>query len=101
MGSCVTDFSKPQKPQRAPYGFWNRPGDLTEGEGRALRATGNAERAARIGGKLTVITSAFGTEIRLIVPGVLIFQTSDPVRQGLLAKMRTLFRLKGQDSNLD
>jgi hypothetical protein len=48
-----------------------------------------------------VITSAFGTEIRLIVPGVLIFQTSDPVRQGLLAKMRTLFRLKGQDSNLD
>jgi signal transduction histidine kinase/ligand-binding sensor domain-containing protein len=62
---------------------------------------GMRERAARIGGKLTVITSAFGTEIKLIVPGGIIFRTSSPNRHALYAKMRTLFRLKGQDSNLD
>ena len=62
---------------------------------------GMRERVARIGGKLTAVTSAFGTEVKLIVPGGSIFRTSDPVRQRLLAKIRTMFRLKGQDSNLD
>ena len=62
---------------------------------------GMRERAARIGGKLTMTTSASGTDITLTVPGGIIFQTSRPFRQGLLAKMRALFRLKGQESNLD
>ena len=52
---------------------------------------GMRERAARIGGKLTVVTSAFGSEIKLIVPGGLIFR----------AKMKILFGLQDQDSNLD
>jgi hypothetical protein len=59
------------------------------------------ERAVRIGSKLTMTTSASGTEIKLIVPGVIIFQTSRPFRQGLLAKTRALFRPKGQESRLD
>jgi signal transduction histidine kinase/streptogramin lyase len=62
---------------------------------------GMRERAARIGGTLTMTTSASGTDIRLIVPGGIIFQTSGPSRQGLLAKVRTLFRMKGQISHLD
>jgi len=56
---------------------------------------GMRERAARIGGTLTLMTSASGTEIKLIVPGGMVFQTSRPVRRGLLARMRTLFRLEG------
>jgi signal transduction histidine kinase len=51
---------------------------------------GMRERAARIGGKLTVVTSALGTEIKLIVPGGLIFRTSTPVRHALFAKMKIL-----------
>jgi ligand-binding sensor domain-containing protein len=43
----------------------------------------------------------YGTDVRLTVPGSIIFQTSSPLRQGLPAKMRTLFRMKGQESNLD
>jgi nitrate/nitrite-specific signal transduction histidine kinase len=62
---------------------------------------GMRERAARIGSKLTVVTSALGTEIKLIVPGGLIFRTSTPVRHALFAKMKILFGLKDQDSNLD
>jgi signal transduction histidine kinase/ligand-binding sensor domain-containing protein len=62
---------------------------------------GMRERAARIGGKLSLVTSAFGTEIKLVVHGGIIFQRSSPVRQPLFAKMRTLLRLKGKDSNLD
>jgi signal transduction histidine kinase/ligand-binding sensor domain-containing protein len=62
---------------------------------------GMRERAARIGGKLAMITSPSGTEITLIVPGGIIFQTSHPFRQGTAAKIRTLLRLKGPDSRLD
>jgi signal transduction histidine kinase len=56
---------------------------------------GMRERADRIGGKLTMTTSASGAEITLIVPGGIIFQPSRPFRQGLLAKVRALFRMKG------
>ena len=62
---------------------------------------GMRERAARIGAKLALVTSTSGTEIKLVVPGGIIFRTSSSLRQALFAKMRTLFRLKGQDSNLD
>jgi signal transduction histidine kinase/ligand-binding sensor domain-containing protein len=62
---------------------------------------GMRERAARIGAKLTLVTSASGTELKVIVPGGIIFRTSGPARQRLFAKIRDLFRLKGEESNLD
>src|SRR6267142_450158 len=45
---------------------------------------GMRERAARIGGTLSMMTSASGTDIKLIVPGGIIFRTIRPFRQGLL-----------------
>ncbi len=77
------------------------PAIADKGKDEHFGLQGMRERAARIGGKLTVVTSASGTEIKLIVPGGIIFRTSSPLRQALFAKMRALFRLKGQDSNLD
>jgi signal transduction histidine kinase/ligand-binding sensor domain-containing protein len=37
---------------------------------------GMRERADRVGGKLTLLTSTSGTEIKLVVPGDIIFQTN-------------------------
>ena len=37
---------------------------------------GMRERADRVGGKLTLLTSTSGTEIKLVVPGGIIFQTN-------------------------
>jgi signal transduction histidine kinase len=54
---------------------------------------GMRERAVRIGGKLTLVSSSnSGTEIKLIVPGGIIFQKMTPVRwsQGI----RAIFRSK-------
>ena len=62
---------------------------------------GMRERADRVGGKLTLVTSTSGTEIKLVVPGGTIFRTSSSLRQALLARMSNLFRWKGHDSNLD
>jgi signal transduction histidine kinase len=54
---------------------------------------GMRERAARIGGKLTLRSSAIsGTEIRLIVPGGIIFRKRMPVRRSLFTGIRNLFR---------
>jgi len=54
---------------------------------------GMRERAARIGGKLTLGSSpSSGTEIKLIVPGGIIFRKMTPVRRSLFARIRTLFR---------
>jgi signal transduction histidine kinase len=51
------------------------------------------ERAARIGGNLTLASSSnLGTEIRLTVPGAIIFQKRTPVGRSLSKKIRTLFR---------
>jgi hypothetical protein len=50
---------------------------------------GMRERAARIGGTFALTSSSdAGTEIRLVVPGKIIFQTQKPIRQPLLAKLR-------------
>ena len=47
---------------------------------------GMRERAVRIGGKLTLVSSsALGTEIKLVVPGGIIFQKTSPARQTLLS----------------
>jgi signal transduction histidine kinase/streptogramin lyase len=54
---------------------------------------GMRERAARIGGKLTLGSSSnSGTEIKLIVPGGIIFRKMMPARRFLFTKIRTLFR---------
>jgi len=63
---------------------------------------GMRERAARIGGKLTLVSSSkSGTEIKLVVPGGMIFRNMMPVRQSLFTRIRTLFRAKDQTSKLD
>src|ERR1700679_2895883 len=55
------------------------------------------ERAVRIGGKLTVMSSSSsGTEIKLVVHGGIIFQRTRPVRKRLLAKMSALVRRLSQ-----
>jgi signal transduction histidine kinase len=54
---------------------------------------GMRERAARIDGKLTIVSSTnSGTEIRLIVPGGIIFQKRMPGRRSLFTRIRTVFR---------
>jgi nitrate/nitrite-specific signal transduction histidine kinase len=63
---------------------------------------GMRERAVRIGGKLTLISSSSsGTEINLFVPGGIVFQKTTPVRQTLLLKIRTLVRRINHPSNPD
>ena len=52
---------------------------------------GMRERAARIGGKLTLMSSAgAGTEIKLVVPGGITFRAIGPSRFSLLGKFRKL-----------
>ena len=62
---------------------------------------GMRERAARIGGKLTIVSSTnSGTEIKLIVPGNIVFRKMIPARRSLFTRIRTVFRSKDQTSNL-
>lgn len=54
---------------------------------------GMRERAARIEGKLTLDSSSnSGTEIKLIVPGGIVFRKMIPVRRSLFARARRFFR---------
>ncbi len=54
---------------------------------------GMRERAARIGGKLTIVSSTnSGTEIKLIVPGGIIFRKRMPARRSLFTRIRNVFR---------
>jgi len=54
---------------------------------------GMRERAARIGGKLRLVSSSnSGTEIHLVVPGGIIFRKTIPVQRSLFTRIRTLFR---------
>jgi ligand-binding sensor domain-containing protein len=63
---------------------------------------GMRERAVRIGGKLTLVSSsASGTEIKLLVPGGTIFQKRGPARQTLLARIGALVKRINKTSNLD
>jgi signal transduction histidine kinase/streptogramin lyase len=62
---------------------------------------GMRERAARIGAKLAIVTSASGTKITLIIPGGIIFRTISVPRRRLFAKIGNLFRQQGEESNLD
>ena len=63
---------------------------------------GMRERAARIGGKLTLVSSSnSGTEIKLIVPGGIIFRKGMSPRTPLSRKIRDLFRSREKTSNLN
>jgi signal transduction histidine kinase len=54
---------------------------------------GMRERTSRIGGKFTLGTSSnSGTEVRLVVPGGVIFRKMIPIRRSLLTRIRTLLR---------
>jgi signal transduction histidine kinase/ligand-binding sensor domain-containing protein len=62
---------------------------------------GMRERTARIGGKLTLMSSSnSGTEIKLVVPGRIIFRKMLG-RRSLSTRIRTLLRSRDQPSNLD
>ena len=65
---------------------------------------GMRERANRIGGRLTLVSSpASGTEIKLVVPGGIVFQQAMNVRQTLLVRIRAVVkRVNGtRRSNID
>jgi len=69
------------------------PGIADRGKDGHFGLQGMRERAARIGGKLTLVSSSnSGTEIKLIVPGGIIFRKRTPVRRSLFTRIRTLFR---------
>ena len=61
---------------------------------------GMRERAVRIVGKLTVVSSAAsGTEIRLLVPGAIIYRKTTFAPQSFPAKIKSLFSRRGLTSN--
>jgi signal transduction histidine kinase len=56
---------------------------------------GMREHAARIGGKITLVSSSSsGTEIKLVVPGGIVFWKTTPVRRSLLTKINSFFSSK-------
>jgi signal transduction histidine kinase len=60
---------------------------------------GMRERAARIGGKLTLVSSATsGTEITVVVPGGIVFRKASAAP---LSKLRDVSRRKRQTSKLN
>src|SRR2546423_10472403 len=83
-------------------GIGIRPGIADRGKDGHYGLQGMRERAVRIGGKLTVISSASsGTEIKLTVPGGMIFRKTMPFRRSLFTRIGAIFHLKDQTSNLD
>jgi signal transduction histidine kinase len=63
---------------------------------------GMRERAARIGGNLTLGSSSnSGTEIDLVVPGDIIFRKTTPVHQTLLTKIKVLLKGMERTSKVD
>jgi signal transduction histidine kinase len=56
---------------------------------------GMRERAFRIGANLTIgSSSSFGTEIRLTVPGGMIFRKMEPVRRSPFTRIKSIFSSK-------
>ena len=63
---------------------------------------GMRERAARISGNLTLTSSSnSGTQIRLVVPGDIIFGKTTSVRQPLITKIRVFLKRISRISNVD
>jgi signal transduction histidine kinase/ligand-binding sensor domain-containing protein len=72
---------------------------LDHGRAGHFGLQGMRERTARIGGKLTVVSSpAAGTEIQLVVPGGIIFRGTPPRRNALLSRVLRLLRGREQRS---
>jgi len=71
------------------------PAIADRGEDGHFGLKGMRERAARIGGKLTLgSSSSSGTEIKLVVPGRIIFRKM-PGRRSLSTRIRALFPSRG------
>jgi signal transduction histidine kinase len=69
------------------------PATVDRGKDGHFGLQGMRERAARIGGKLTLGSSSrFGTEIRLTVPGGIIFRKTMAVRRSLFTRIRSMLR---------
>lgn len=63
---------------------------------------GMRERAARIAAKLVLVSSSnSGTEIKLIVPGGIVFGKNKPIRRSLFSRIRAFFRSRDGASRLD
>jgi signal transduction histidine kinase len=63
---------------------------------------GMRERAARISGNLTLGSSSnLGTEIKLVVPGDIIFRKTTPVRGTVVRKIKALLKRISLISNVD
>jgi signal transduction histidine kinase/streptogramin lyase len=63
---------------------------------------GMRERAARIAAKLVLVSSSnSGTEIKLIVPGGVVFGKNMPIRRSLFSRISTLVRSKDNPPHLD
>jgi signal transduction histidine kinase/ligand-binding sensor domain-containing protein len=78
------------------------PAIADRGKGGHFGLQGMRERAARIGGKLTLRSSSkSGTEIELIVPGNIVFRKITPVQQALFTKIGALFKGTDRTSNMD
>jgi signal transduction histidine kinase len=70
------------------------PAILEHGKDGHFGLQGIRERAARLGGKLTIVSSSkFGTEVCLAVPGAIAFRNA---RTALLSRIRAFFRQKPQ-----
>jgi signal transduction histidine kinase len=67
------------------------PGVMERGREGHFGLQGMRERAARVGGKLTLASKpSSGTEVKLVVPGGIVFQSIRSERSGALAKFRKL-----------
>jgi signal transduction histidine kinase len=78
------------------------PGVADGGKKGHFGLQGMRERAARIVGKLTVISSAAsGTEVKLVVPGGIIYRTITSDRRGLTAEVKSVLKRMGLTSNPD
>jgi signal transduction histidine kinase/ligand-binding sensor domain-containing protein len=76
------------------------PGVVDRGKEGHLGLQGMHERASRIASKLTVASSSnSGTEIKLVVPGSVIYRDPISGRLGLPAKLKSLLKRLGLTSN--
>jgi len=73
------------------------PAVTVQGKDGHFGLKGMRERAARIGGKLTIVSSAdSGTVVTVVVPGGIVFRKPSP---GPLEKIRSIFRRVGPTSH--
>ena len=67
------------------------PGVIEQGKEGHFGLQGMRERAARVGGKLTLASNPLsGTEIKLVVPGAIVFKTIRTEGAGAFTKFRKL-----------